>query len=641
MTQTTPIWIGLSIICAYATSAAELNGLRPNVPNAKTIPLLEAAAREQKRSAENWEVFHQFHFTDRVEESGISFRAGIVEDAGKNYKAAHYDHGTGMAVADVDGDGLLDIYFVGQLGGCELWRNTGHGHFENITEAAGVGLKNKICVGASFGDIDNDGLPDLFVTTVRGGNVLFKNLGHGKFKEITEEAGVGYSGHSSGAVFFDFDNDGLLDLFVCNVGQYTVNEKGPGEYYLAARDAFTRYREAGNSEQSILYRNIGNGRFEDVSKQMHLENKSWSGDATVCDVNGDGWPDLYVANMSGDDHYYENEGGKGFVERTGKYFPKTPWGAMGVKFFDYNNDGLLDLYVTDMHSDMTAKQIKDGERNFTTGFAKEKSDQWCMAQWSPEALRTASNSIFGNAFYQNAGQGKFVEVSQKVGAETFWPWGVSVGDVNGDGYEDVFVTAGMGYPLRYASNSLLLNQGGKNFVDAEFVLGVEPPAKDEIETVYFTLDCDGADKNHVLARNRHGQVNVIGSRSSRSSAIFDFDEDGDLDIVTNDFNDRPRVFLSDLSEKRALHFLKIRLVGTHCNRDGLGAAVRVRAGDAIFTRFHDGKSGYLGQSSAPLYFAFGERAKADSIEVVWPGGKKQTIQENIPANGLLTVTEPR
>src|SRR5579864_8621586 len=129
--------------------------------------------RAQLKSAAAQKAFHDFRFTDRTAESGITFHSHCVDDVGKHSKPIHYDHGCGIALADIDGDGLPDIYFVSQLGGNELWRNLGNGKFENITASAGVGLNDRICVGASFADVDNDGLPDLFVTTVRGGNALF------------------------------------------------------------------------------------------------------------------------------------------------------------------------------------------------------------------------------------------------------------------------------------------------------------------------------------------------------------------------------------------------------------------------------------------------------------------------------------
>src|SRR5437016_3918422 len=217
-----------ALFSADAAAASQI--INPFGLTENTLRSLEQNKQQQIQAARAWKAFHDFQFFDRYEESGIRFEHHPVDDAAKDYKAVHYDHGTGMAVADVDGDGRLDIYFVNQLGGNQLWRNLGHGKFENITATAGVGLEDKICVTASFADIDNDGLPDLFVTTVRMGNFLFKNLGHGRFKDITQESGLGVGQakafHSSGAVFFDFNNDGLLDLFVANVGVYTTNDKG-------------------------------------------------------------------------------------------------------------------------------------------------------------------------------------------------------------------------------------------------------------------------------------------------------------------------------------------------------------------------------------------------------------------------------
>ena len=609
--------------------------------NANTPRILQANKQKQLDAAKAWTVFHDFQFADRYEECGARFEHQAVDDAAKNWKPAHYDHGSAVAVADVDGDGLLDLYFVNQIGGNRPWRNIGHGRFENNTAAAGVGMDDRVCVGASFADIDNDGLPDLFVTTVRMGNVLFKNLGGGRFEDITKASGLGYSGHSSGAVFFDFNNDGLLDLFLANVGVYTSDEKGRGGFYRAYPDAFEGHLKPERSEQSILYQNLGGGKFKDVSKDLNLQHRGWSGDASFCDLNQDGYPDLYVLSMQGDDKYYENDRGKRFVEKTAAHFPKTPWGAMGIKFFDFDLDGLIDLFVTDMHSDMTEGQTKVGKRDFSPTFEKRKSEAWCSVEWTDALLQGASNNIFGNALYLNQGNGVFIEASDRLGAETYWPWGISVADLNADGYEDVFVTAGMGYPFRYGINSVLLNDAGRRFVDSEFVLGVEPRRNNRIEKEYFTLDCSGEDKNNPLCYHKKGTVGIIGSISSRSSVAFDLDDDGDLDIVTNEMNDHPQVLISNLTEKKRIHFLKIKLVGTASNRDGLGATVKVFCGARTYTRFHDGKTGYLAQSSLPLYFGLGDAAKIDRIEVLWPSGKRQTLREGIPINHLVTITENR
>jgi hypothetical protein len=616
-----------------------LQTVDPYKLNATTLKRLQEDKSKQIERARKWQAFHNFEFSDRYDSSGIRFEHRAVEDAAKNWKPAHYDHGSAVAVADVDGDGLLDVFFVNQLGGNQLYRNLGRGKFDNITASAGVALNSRVCVAASFADIDNDGLPDLLVTSVRKGNVLFKNLGKGRFADLTKESGLGYAGHSSGAVFFDFNNDGLLDLFLTNVGVYTRDEMDSDGVYRAYPDAFKGHLRPERSEQSILYQNLGNGRFKDVSKELNLQHRGWSGDATACDVNQDGYPDLYVLNMQGDDKYYENDRGKGFIEKTATYFPKTPWGAMGVKFFDYDLDGLMDLFVTDMHSDMTDSQTKAGQSKFPPTFEKRKSETWCSAEWSEEVLQGSSNNIFGNCFYQNLGGGSFVEVSDQIGAETYWPWGISVADLNADGYEDVFVTAGMGYPFRYVINSVLLNENGRRFEDSEFVLGVEPRKSGRIQKTYFILDCSGEDKTNSLCYHKRGSLGVVGSISSRSSAVFDLDDDGDLDIVTNGMNDQPQVLISNLSEKKQLHFLKLRLAGTKSNRDALGATVKVHCGARTYVRYLDGKSGYLAQSSMPFYFGLGEADKVDQIEIRWPSGAVQTVTAGIPANALLTVTE--
>jgi hypothetical protein len=426
-----------------------------------------------------------------------------------------------------------------------------------------------------------------------------------------------------------------------NVGIYTTNEKGRGGFYLAYQDAFEGHLHPERSEQSILYQNLGGGRFKDVSKELDLQHRGWSGDASFADLNQDGYPDLYVLNMQGDDKFYENDKGKGFRERTAAYFPKTPWGAMGIKFFDWNLDGLMDLFVTDMHSDMTDAQTKFGKTKFIAQFEKVKSDPWCSTEWNDAFLQGASNNVFGNAFYQNQANGKFVERSDQIGAETYWPWGISVADFNADGFEDVFVTGGMGHPFRYGINSLLLNDAGKRFLDTEYVLGVEPRKDNRVAKEWFTLDCSGADKTNALCYHKKGTVGVLGATTSRSSVAIDLDEDGDLDIVTNEQNDHPMVLISNLSAKRQLHYLKVKLVGTVSNRDGLGATVKVHSGPKTYTHYHDGKSGYLAQSAMPLYFGLADASKIERIEVLWPSGKQQTITEGISANTLLTITETR
>jgi hypothetical protein len=590
-------------------------------------PWLPRIKNEQVKAMAGVSAFHDFQFTDTVAQSGITFKSRIVDDAGKTYKAAHYDHGTGIAVADVDGDGLLDVYFVSQAGGNALWRNLGGGKFEDITASAGVAVAGKICVSASFADIDNDGDPDLYVTTVRGGNVLFENDGHGKFKDITTAAGVGYVGHSSAAVFFDYDHDGRLDLFLVNVGKYTTNTiaGNPYKYYVAFEDAFSGHLHPERAERKILYHNDGGNHFKDVTQSAGLTDLSWSGDASVVDVNDDGWPDLFLLNMLGDDQYYENVGGKRFVKKSRQIFPKTSWGSMGIKVFDFNNDGRLDIFVTDMHSDMSDEIGSELEHVKST------------MKW-PESFRgNGSTSIWGNSFFMKEGPSKYRESSDQIGAENYCPWGPSVGDLNADGFDDAFIASGMNYPERYMVNSVKLNDHGKKFVDAEFVLGVEPRSGG-LATPWFDLDASGKDRNHKDAQGATGRVTVWGARASRSAVIFDLDGDGDLDIVTNEFNAAPMILISNLTEKTRVHYLAVKLSGTTSNRDGLGSIIKVTAAGTTYTKVYDGNSGYLSHSLYPVYFGLGTAEAVDSVEVTWPTGKKQIVQSP-KINSQLVVKE--
>jgi hypothetical protein len=402
------------------------------------------AAAAQPQAPAGAAPSHDFRYTVRIKESGVTFIHGIVDDAGKTNNESHYDHGNGLAAADVDGDGRVDLYFTSQTGGNQLWRNLGEGRFENITTTAGVGVPGRISVSASFADVDNDGDPDLYVTTVRQGNALFRNDGGGRFTEVTEAAGLAYSGHSSAAVFFDYDQDGRLDLFLVNVGRYTTDERRADGSWVGRDNAFSAHSRPELAERSILYRNQGDGTFRYVSQQVLLMDRSWSGDAAAADLDGDGWTDLYVLDMQGDDHYYQNVRGEFFAERTDRFFPATPPGSMGVGVLDWDRDGRCDLFVTDMHSDMAEELPPEREKE------KYRSRQGDVV------LAGVEGNILGNAFYQATEDG-FREVSDAIGVETFWPWGLSVGDLNADGWEDLFVTAGMSYPFRYGLNSVLLN----------------------------------------------------------------------------------------------------------------------------------------------------------------------------------------
>jgi hypothetical protein len=224
--------------------------------------------------------------------------------------------------------------------------------------------------------------------------------------------------------------------------------------------------------------------------------------------------------------------------------------------------------------------------------------------------------LFGNACYRNEGNGKFTEIALDAGLETFWPWGVATGDFDNDGFEDAFITAGMGYPFYYWPNSLLMNQGNGKFIDKAGDAGIEPPLR-----------------GFNLPREISGRPAV---RSSRCAATADFDHDGRVELVTNNFNDQPYYFKNQFPRK---NYVEMRLRGANSNRDAIGAVVRLFQGDKVMTRQVTGAAGYLSQSSKVMHFGLGDSPRIDKVEITWPSGSRQTL-DDISPNAIHDLTEP-
>jgi hypothetical protein len=642
----------ITVVLAASIAACGADRVADEYPEAPAWLL--ARAERQRANAGTLESFHAFRFTDRLPTSGIGFVHRIVDDAGKRYKPHHYDHGTGVAAADVDGDGHADLLFVTQLGRTELWRNRGDGTFEDRTTAAGLDNKDPVGVGASFADIDNDGDADLFLTTIRKGNRLYENDGAGRFTDISGRAGVGYVGHSGAALFLDYDRDGRLDLYVTNVGRHTTDTVGTGGAFVAMDGAFFAHTLPARREDAILYRNLGDNRFEDVTRAVGIGDDGWSGEAVAIDANLDGWPDLYLANMQGQDRLLINREGRRFEDASARYAPRTPFGSMGAAVLDWNGDSRLDLYVTDMHSDM----LEDVDPDAPVGEELKATPHAMSHALFPSGTE---RFYFGNALFTatDAKGGGFEEISDRVGVESYWPWGPSVGDLNADGWPDLVVTSGMNYPFRYAPNKVLLNVGGTRFASAAFVLGIEPRRRGATEQPWFMLSCEpgGADAGSQNCRDcqagdalaarvcrpypsRPGRFAVMGALGTRSAVILDIEGDGDLDIVTNEFNGPPQVLVSDLADKGHARTLRVRLRGTKSNRQGLGAVVQLTRTDGVTTtQPQDGKSGYLAQSVLSLTFGLGPTATVQTLVVRWPSGIVQTIPAP-QASGEIEVVEP-
>ena len=309
-------------------------------------------------------------------------------------------------------------------------------------------------------------------------------------------------------------------------------------------DAFSGHLYPERFEYPVLYKNMGHNHFKDVTAEVGLQPQGWCGDASFADLNGDGWPDLFFLNMQGHNHYYENRAAARVSStRPPSTFPRRrgePWASNSSTS---TTMAAWTCSLTDMHSDMSEEAEPENEKLKST------------ITWTDSYIQgTKSDYIWGNALYHNLGGGKFEEVSDRMGVETYWPWGMSVGDVNADGWDDIFIASGMSYPYRYGINSMLLNNRGQRFLDSEFLLGIEPRKK--LYTPWFEMDCSDPNERQAQEKldskvcvGQMGKSIVMAPRSSRSSVMFDLDNDGDLDIVTNDFNSEPQVLISDLAQR--------------------------------------------------------------------------------------------
>jgi hypothetical protein len=574
---------------------------------------------------------HPPGFREMARAAGITFRmAFLPNEQGEKFKFNLYDHGCGVAVGDFDGDGFDDVYFCNQLGPNALYRNNGDGTFTDVTAPAGVGLGDRVCVAATWADYDRSGWQSLFVTSTRGGNVLFKNLGDGTFKDVTREAGLTHVGHSQTAVFFDYDNDGFLDLFLTNSAEWTSRTLDPSRRYYPGTPDLAALA-ASPKEYNVLYHNNGDGTFTDVTEKAGLKGQGWGGDVAVFDYNDDGKLDLLVTNMFGQSQLYKNNGDGTFTDVTKGALGRTSWGAIGAKAFDYNNDGKLDLFIADMHSDMwvptnnppklvdLVKANPKKKYPYATGGGRELSPP--IAEEMEKSLQEAfhiryDEVLFGNTLFRNRGGGKFDEVSDQAGLETWWPWGVATGDFDNDGFEDVYLPSGMGYPYFYWPSALMINNGDGTFTDRAAAEGIEPPPG-----------------GTFLKEKIGGQP---AARSSRCAATADFDNDGRLEIVTNNFNDAPYYFKNEFPRK---NYVAFRLRGRKSNPDAIGALVTIRVGKEVMVRQVHGAGGYLSQSSKTVHFGLGDRPRVDRVDIRWPSGIRQTI-ENPPINQRHDVIEP-
>ncbi|MCL4178041.1 MAG: VCBS repeat-containing protein [Verrucomicrobia bacterium] len=515
-------------------------------------------------------------FTDITEAAGIKFKHSLGDFDLSNIAEAT---GPGCAVFDFDNDGFMDLYFVngrwhpdisdnrgrtlrGKLRNA-LHRNNGDGTFTDVTERAGVaGREESYGMAASAADYDNDGDVDLYVCNY-GSSILYRNNGDGTFTDVTDLAGVASPGWALAAPWFDYNGDGRLDLFVVHYLEY---DKGAfqrtGAYYKA--DNFPGPLSY-PGQPDTLYRNNGDGTFTDVTREAGLWEPTGRGmGAVACDIDGDGDIDLYVTNDAMANNLWINDGQGRFTdqaERSGTAFGEGGQGvsSMGPFVADVDRNGLLDLLVPDMG--YSSLMLQDQR-----GFFRDATAQSNLA----------------------------LLCGQYTG------WGGLLNDYDNDGYPDLFIANGDPHHL-YIEESVMARWDGKSrFIDMARQSG------------------DFFNRKYV----------------GRGAAFADFDNDGDLDILMNVLDDTPRLLRNDGGNRR--NWLKVVPVRADTGRVALGGTVTVKANALTMIQPVIGVNGYLTSSDPRPHFGLGDATRAERVEVVWPDGSKRVL-EHVPANQVLTV----
>ena len=538
-------------------------------------------------------AFAEVQFVDATLAAGITFRHVDGRTGGKFLIETL---GSGALFFDFDVDGHLDLYIVNathipppvgekpshtHLPQNRLYRNNGDGTFSDITDSAGVGDIG-YGVGCASADVNNDGYPEIYVTNY-GPNRLYYNNGDGTFTDVTQRAGVGDERWGTSCAFLDYDLDGDVDLYVVNYMKFSIAENRWWETqgirtYCSPTDQITGSHFV--SEPDILYRNNGDGTFTDVTESAGVLHRALGLAVAVGDYNNDGAPDLHIANDMEADLFYHNNGDGTFTETadfTGTGYDENgvPGSGMGNAFGDYNNDGYLDLVVSNASS-------------------------------LPVLL------------YQNENTGFFTDVSfvSGIGAVTlpYFKWAVEFIDYNNDGFLDLFVANG-----HLQENISLFSES--TYPQADLMFRNE---RRQDGTYHFT----DASAEVGLAQ--------LPKRVSRGAAFGDYDNDGDIDIFLNNSN-QPATLLRN-EGGNSNHWLTIQPIGTQGNTSGIGTKIIVKADDLSFFKEVRSGASYLSQSDLRVHFGLGKNSEVDTLEIHWQSGLTERFA-NLKSDQILRIKE--
>tara|TARA_B110000003_G_scaffold83922_1_gene85900 strand:+ start:42465 stop:45824 length:3360 start_codon:yes stop_codon:yes gene_type:complete len=568
------------------------------------------------------------------EVTGIDFLNEVKNQKNFNiFKYRNFYNGGGVAIGDINNDGLADIYFTGNMVANKLYLNKGNLTFEDISESAGIEGNKPWSTGVVMVDINQDGLLDIYVSNagnLKGNNHdndLYINNGDLTFTEKAAEYNLAKTGFSTHASFFDYDKDGDLDAYILNNSNIPVSSLGYAEQRDKRAQDWENVPEIFRGVGDMLLRN-DNGKFVDVSEGAGIYGSliGFGLGVMVTDMNGDLYPDIYVSNDFYErDYLYINNQDGTFKEDITNWTSHLSLSAMGVDIADINNDGNADIFITDMlpESDQRVKSVMEfeGYNVFKLKQSKDFSQQYIQ-----------------NTLQLNSGNSTFSEVAYFSGvAKTDWSWAGLLFDMDNDGNRDIFITNGINHDLtdldfvNFFANEIIQKMaltGRKQAIDS---IINKMPVKPQPNYAY-------KNNGDITFQNANREWGFETPSLSNGVAYGDLDNDGDLDLVINNVNMLPFVYKNNSDSLTNNNYLRIKLEGEKVNNFGIGSTVKIFHNNKIFLQDQMPSRGFQSSMDYVMTIGLGEISSIDSLQVIWPDNKTQKWK-NIEVNSTIILKQ--